>query len=224
MYTILNLFGKSPFAPLQSHMELVNACVTLLPELFVALEKKDRAALETIAQKISAFEHDADLTKNDIRNHLPKSLYLPVDRSNLLDILSIQDSIADNAEDVAVLLTLAPLELSPELRTEFFDFLKANIASYEQVRKITKEMHELLESSFGGNEAEKVKGMVDQVATKEHEVDLLQRKLLIKFFGKGEEMSQVSFHLWQKVFEAVGAISNLAEKLANRIRTMLELK
>lgn len=188
------------------------------------MENKETEALERIAAEISALEHEADLIKNEIRNHLPKSLYLPIDRGNLLDILSIQDSIADNAEDVAVVLTLAPLELLPSFREEFLQFLKANIASFEMALGIIREMHELLESSFGGNEAEKVKTMVEQVAYKEHEVDLLQRKLLKKFFAPENALSQTAFHLWQKIFEATGAISNLSEKLANRVRLTLELK
>lgn len=224
MYTIVNLFGKSPFAPLQSHMETVSRCVHLLPNLFVALENGDREVLEKIAEEISSHEHAADVTKNDIRNHLPKSLYLPIDRGNLLEILSIQDSIADRAEDVAVLLTLAPIELLPAFHDEFIEFLKANIASYQMVLEIMREMHELLESSFGGNEAEKVREMVKKVGFKEHEVDLLQRKLLKKFFSAEQQVSRSAFHLWQKIFEAVGAISNLSEVLANRVRMTLELK
>ena len=39
-----------------------------------------------------------------------------------------------------------------------------------------------------------------------------------------QELSQTAFHLWQKIFEAVGAISNLSEGLANRVRMTLELK
>lgn len=222
MYTIVNLFGKSPFSALKSHMEQVNACVHLLPSLIVALERQDKKGLETIAQEMSTFEHGADEIKNGLRNHLPKSLYLPIDRGTLLDILSIQDSIADHAEDVAVLVTLAPLELLPFFRSEFLEFLQANISSYDKVYEISSEMHELLESSFGGNEAEKVKEMVDKVGQMEHEVDLLQRKLLKKFFGQEEKLSHTSFHLWQKIFEAVGALSNLSEKLANRVRMMLE--
>ena len=123
-----------------------------------------------------------------------------------------------------MLLTLAPLELSDTFRTEFLEFLQSNIASYDLVHAVVRELHELLEASFGGNEAEKVKNMVEQVASKEHEVDLLQRKLLKKFFSKAEEMPQTAFHLWQKIFEAVGAISNLSESLANRVRMTLELK
>jgi uncharacterized protein len=224
MYTILSLFGRSPFTPLQAHMEKVSRCVHLLPDLFAALENGDTAELEKIAEEISKLEQEADLMKNDIRNHLPKSLYLPMDRGNLLEILSIQDSIADHAEDVAVLLTLVPLELSDSFRPEFNLVLQSNIASFDIVREIIREMNELLESSFGGNEAEKVKEMVDREGIKEHEVDLLQRKLLKKFFSSDQKLSQSAFHLWQKIFEAVGAISNLSEKLANRIRMTLELK
>lgn len=224
MYTIINLFGRSPFAPLQSHMESVNRCVLLLPNLFVALENKEREILEKTAEEISLHEHEADLIKNDIRNHLPKSLYLPIDRGNLLDILSIQDSIADRAEDVAVLITLAPLEILPAFHDAFIEFLKANIASYDLVLEIIREMHELVESSFGGNEAEKVREMVEKVGFKEHEVDLLQRKLLKQFFSSEQQMSHSAFHIWQKIFEAVGSISNLSEVLANRVRMTLELK
>ena len=148
MYTIVNLFGRSPFTPLQTHMDKVSRCVHLLPDLFVALEKKERAKMEAIAEEISTVEHEADLTKNDIRNHLPKSLYLPIDRGNLLDILSMQDSIADRAEDVAVLVTLAPLELLESFRSEFLQFLHSNIASYDLVLEVIREMHELLEASL----------------------------------------------------------------------------
>lgn len=224
MYTILKLFGKSPFTPLQSHMEKVNRAVHLLPELFTALEKKDPAQLEKIAAEISTLEHDADLIKNEIRNHLPKSLYLPIDRSNLLEILSLQDSMADHAEDVAVLLTLAPLQLQPTFRPEFLEFLNANIASFEKAHAIISEMHELVESSFGGNEAERVKEMIAKVAHEEHEVDLIQRKLLKKFFSVSQELSHTAFHLWQKIFEAVGSLSNLSEKLANRVRMTLQIE
>lgn len=224
MYTIINLFGRSPFAPLQSHMEKVRCCVHMLKDLFHALESKNYAEVEKIGEKISEMEHAADFTKNDIRNHLPRSLFLPIDRGQLLEILSLQDNIADSAEDVAVLVNLKPIELLEDFKEEFYTFLDLNIETYNEAEKIIKEMHELLETSFGGSEAEKVKIMVDHVAFKEHEVDLVQRRLLKKLFASESQMSYSSFHLWQKIFEALANISNLSEKLANRIRMTLELK
>lgn len=224
MLTILNLFGRSPFAPLQSHMDSVAKCVHCLPDLFEALEKQDYTLLEQISEKISNLEHDADLIKNDIRNNLPKSLFLPVAREHLLEILSIQDSIADISEDIAVLTTLKPLELLPIFSQQFKLFLLKNIETFDEANLIVKELHELVESSFGGMEAAKVRSMVDEVAYREHEVDVLQRQLLKSLFKADDQLNYVTFHLWQRLFESIAAISNLSENLANRIRMTLELK
>lgn len=224
MITILNLFGRSPFAPLKSHMQQVSGCVHQLNGLFDALESRDDKKLEEISDKICVQEHAADLIKNDIRNHLPKSLFLPIDRSHLLEILALQDEIADAAEDIAVLATLKPIEIIEPLRNDLRSFLTKNIEAFEGAVLIINEMHDLLESSFGGIEAEKVRAMVDDVAFKEHEIDIFQRKLLKELFQSENVMAYTTFYLWVKIFAAIASISNYSEKLAHRVRMTLELK
>lgn len=223
MRSFLNLFGRSPFNPLQAHMEKVANCVQLLPELFDALKNQDKTLVDKLALEISTKEHEADVTKNDIRNHLPKDLYLPIDRSSLLEILSLQDSIADKVEDIAVLLTLKKVPVFEPFWGDFQIFLKKNIEAFEAVHDIIKEMHELIESSFGGIEAEKVMSMVDRVHFLEHEADVLQRKVLKDLFEHEEHLTLSTFHVWQRILEAVSAISNLSENLGYRIRMTLEL-
>ena len=116
MLTIAKFFGKSPFSPLQSHMRKVANCIKKLTQIFECLDKKDHEQVEELVKNLSKLEHEADLTKNDIRNHLPKSLFLPIDRTLLLEILSIQDSIADKAEEIGNFLVLIPV-------SHFKDFL-----------------------------------------------------------------------------------------------------
>lgn len=224
MLTLFKLFGKSPFAPLKIHMEKVAQCVGLLEELFHTQFAGNNEKVVEIAHQISHLEHEADQTKNYIRNHLTKGLFLLVDRADLLDILSIQDSIADKAEDIGVLLTLRPLMLSHEFQNDFFPFLKKNLLCFKEAFKIMQELDQLLETSFGGSEAEKVKQMTETVSFLEHEADLLQEPLLKKLFNQEEAVPYPVFHLWLKVFESVGQIANLSEKLANRIRMLLEVK
>lgn len=224
MLTILNLFGRSPFAPLKSHMEKVSSCVHKIPELFDALHQQNYLLAHEIASRISELEHQADLTKNNIRNHLPKSLFLPIDRQQLLEILTIQDSIADRAEDIAVLSTLKQIELPQTIEADFRAFLNKNIESFQVVRKIIHELHDLLESSFGGIEAEKVRAMVEEVAYREHEADLLQRKLLRDLIAMEQSISFTTFYLLTRMFESIAGISNLSEKLANRMRMTLDVK
>lgn len=224
MFTILKLFGHSPFVPLQHHMENISVCVHLLTSLFEALKNKDALKLEEIVSEISKQEHKADLIKNDIRNHLPRSVFLPIDKSHLLEILTLQDSIADKAQDIAILTTFKPLTLQEELGDLFKNFLDKSIDTFDKVHLIINELHDLVESSFGGKEAEKVRDMVDLVAYQEHEVDLIQRELMKKLISLEDKMSYTTFFLWQKIFETLAEISNYSEKLAWRVRRTLELK
>jgi uncharacterized protein len=224
MQTFARLFGRSPFLPLQTHMEKVGRCIDKVPALFEALEKKDYAILSAIATEISNLEHDADVTKNDIRNNLPSTLFLPVSRQSLLEILSLQDSIADRAEDLGVLLTLKNLEVPKTLSKLLHELVYKNLKTFNGARAIIQEMGLLLESSFGGQEAQKVRKMIHEVAYNEHETDLIQREFLKKIFDISDDMSPSSFFLWTKIVQELSAISDSAEKLANRVRMTLEVK
>ncbi|NGX28482.1 MAG: hypothetical protein K940chlam1_00663 [Candidatus Anoxychlamydiales bacterium] len=223
MFSIAKLFGRSPFAPLQSHMDKVASCVLLLEKLFIALKEKKYEKIKEIGKAISKQEHEADLTKNDIRNHLPKSLFLPIDRASFLDILSLQDSFADKAEDIAVMVSLRELKHFEEIEG-FENFYKKNIESFMLAHDVIKEFDTLLESSFGGIEAQKVKQMIEDLAFKEHELDIFGYQILKKLYSLTDKFSYSSFHLWNVILREVGELSNIAEKLGNRIRTILEIK
>lgn len=224
MQTLARLFGRSPFAPLQAHMDKVMDCVHALVEMFDLLQKGHHDEMEQIAARISKMEHDADLAKNDIRNHLPSNLFLPINRSALLELLSLQDSIADRAEDIAILMTLKALPVSQELSPLLQAFIKKNLQAVERAAEIISEMDKLLESSFGGSEANKVMEMVDQVALFEHECDVQQRGLLKHFFSVQDNTDVQTFFLWMRVIQELGSLADEAEKLANRVRMLLEVK
>jgi uncharacterized protein len=66
--------------------------------------------------------------------------------------------------------------------------------------------------------------MVEQTAYQEHEAALMQRKLMKQIFASGQTLSPPSFYLWIRTIEEIGCLSQLSEKLANRIRMILELK
>lgn len=224
MRTIARLFGRSPFSPLQTHMKKVSSCVEKLASIFEGLPGISQEEIEAIASQISHLEHEADITKNDIRNHLPKSIFLPIDRSHFLEILSIQDRIADKTEDIGFLLSLSSLDKVDDLQTEIVPFFKKNEAVFRNAQRIINEIDELIESSFGGIEAEKVKAMVETTAMMEHEADRMQKQLMKKLYCSSCTLSPPAFMLWHNLLEEVGSLSHLSEKLANRIRMVLELR
>lgn len=224
MRTIASLFGRSPFVPLQSHMRKVSECIDGVGELFQVFVSEDHDSIGEIARRISKTEHEADLVKHDIRNNMPRGLFLPVDRSNLLEILSTQDEIADTAENIGVLCNLKKLPVPDTLKDLFLDFCSKTTECFHLSRRVIEELDELLESGFGGAEAEKVRELVHDVALKEHEVDLCQRELLRVVFDSEDVLSYTEFHLWLRILSEIATISDLSENLADKVRTTLEIK
>lgn len=224
MRTIAKLFGRSPFGPIRSHMECVGRCVDKMAELLRAFEDGNWEQVEPLAEEVSQLEHQADEIKNDIRVDLPKSLFLPVDRSSLLEVLTIQDDLADKAENVAVLFTLKRFVMLPMLHETFSRFRDANLEAFRGAQQVILELGELLESGFGGGEAHRVREMAQGVALKEHEVDLIQRELMRSLYAHEQELSHGDLGLWIQLVKELAGLSNHSEKLANRILTMLEVK
>ena len=222
--TVAKLFGRSPFVPLQVHLEKVTECVDAVATLLDGMSSGAADDIEQAASVVSKLEHEADLVKNDIRNSLPRGLFLAIDRGQLLEILSLQDSIADQAEDIAVQLAIKPLSIPDAFCEMFAAFVQRNIEAFHKASDVMREMDELIQSGFGGSEASRVEAMIDDVARMEHEVDVLQRDLMRAVYASEDTLSIGEFHGWMRLLHEIGSISNLSEKLANRVRMLLTLK
>jgi len=221
MRSILELFGKSPFGPLHKHMEKVLECVREVPSLFEAVKEEDQEKVEEIQGKISHLEFEADQIKNALREHLPKSIFLPVNRQDLLEILAAQDTISDCAEDVAVLLTFRKMTLPPELDQDFSNFLGEVVQICEMARELSEGLEELRVASFAGPEADKITNMINELSLKEHETDRLQHFLVKQLFTLEGKISPVELMMWLKVLNKLGDLANYSERMANRLRLTL---
>jgi uncharacterized protein len=224
MRTIAKLFGRSPFVPLQGHMEKVAACVEQTRPILAAFRAGDADRVETLAAAMSRAEHEADQIKQDIRNHLPRGMFLPVAQDRLIEVLVTQDSIADKAENLGRLLTLRPLPMVEGFEQPFDEFVDKNLETFARVHRIIAELDELVETAFGGVEAERARDAVGQVAQLEHEADVLQHALLKVLLANESQLTAGELYLWLQILRQLSQLSNLSERLANRVRTMLEIK
>lgn len=221
MSIIGKLFGKSPFEPLYQHMMKVKECVDLVRPLMDAFLKGEDKKLKEMAAKIFKAEHDADMVKKDIRNNLPKSIFLPVARGDLLSFLKEQDNIADSAEDLAVLLTMRKTAVPEELKPELKDFVERVIETYEVAMTVSSEIKVLAETSFGGVEAHKVMELIENLKLKEWEADKAQMEAAKKMFSIEKKLDPVSVMMWMHIFNELGTLANHAENAGDRMRMML---
>lgn len=224
MFNFSKLFVKGPYVHIQAHMHKVQACVAKLQEIFEKFFEEDFDDIEPLVRALSEAEHHADIIKNDMRTNLPKSYFLSLDRTHLLDIISLQDSLADQAEDIAQTLLFKRLSIPTHIKPSLQLCVTKNIDAFWDVVKIIQKLDALVEASFGGVEADKVRSIADQISFKEHEADVAKGRLLKELYSIADDLSNADFYLWNHLIDHVSKISHLAEKLAMRIDMLVTIK
>lgn len=221
MRGVLSLFGKSPFGPIQDHMRQVLDCVRHLRPLLDAVCEADEAAMAAEVEAIDRLEAECDRIKNEIRDHLPRALFLPVDRRDLLEIVHLQDSIADSLQEAAGLLTLRPMRVPPPLCVPIQTFTSDVLDVVERGGQVIDRLDELVETTFGGPEAARVHQLVDEMSEAENKSELLCRQVMQQLFGLETDLSPVEVMLWREILLRIAEVANNAERAANRLRLLI---
>jgi hypothetical protein len=147
---------------------------------------------------------------------------LPVARTDFLEFLKPQDSIADKAEDLAKLLTLRePPELPQDVKDGLIELSRKTIAALDAYERATKKISKLVKTSFRKREIKETLEIIPEVERIEHELDIIGIKLSKRIFQLEKEIGPVAvFHL-AKVVEILLSVSDLAAMASDRLRTMI---
>lgn len=219
--TIANLFARSPIKPLQQHIEVVGRCAAEVVTLFECLIKDDDAALQEVVDDIFALESEADAIKHDLREHLPKSLFMPVERGDILKILDLQDQIADTAQDIAGLLQVRKFEVPESFEEPLIALVRRCVDACVLCEKIINELDELLVVGFRGRETEIVGDMITELNKIESDTDQMGTDLSRLLFSMEGQISDVSLILWSRLIRDIGGMADYAEMVGNRLRLLL---
>lgn len=215
------LFGRSPFKPVQVHMRVVLECVAEVPALFQAVVDADETALEKQKNLIFQKERAADEIKNELRGHLPKSLLMPVDRRDLLDLLATQDAIADTAQDIAGLLVERRMDVPQDMVEPLMSFVGRCVDTCNAAGKVIEQLDELVAMGFRGREANDVGDLVDVVDRLENKTDDMGMQLTRSLFAQEDNMSAVSVMFWYQLIQWTGELADHAENVGDRLRLMI---
>jgi predicted phosphate transport protein (TIGR00153 family) len=219
MTFIANLFGRSPIRPMQEHMHAAVACAKKILPLFEELVAGNTERVAARRQEIERLEHEADRIKNEIRSHLPKRMFLAVERRDMLEILDCQDSIADVTQDVAELVEMRQMIVPKEIAEVLLDLARRVVTACEQAERVIDALENLVETGFRGREAARVDEMIEQLSVIESETDALEKRAKRLLFGIEEELG-ISAMFWYKIIDDVGEIADHAERVGNRLRLL----
>lgn len=217
----LNMFGRSPIRPLEAHMSKVYACVKELGPFFDAVLTENWAKAEVEQKNIARLEHEADDMKRELRRHLPNSLFLSVSRSDLLDLLNVQDRLANKAKDIAGMVFGRKMVFPAPIAAKYLEFIRRSIEASEQADKAIHELDELLETGFSGNEVKLVDAMIAKLSDIENVTDEQQVVLRQIMFGLEESLPPVHVMFLYRIIEWTGELADRAREIGDRLQILV---
>lgn len=221
MGSIFNMFGPSPIRPIEQHMHKTYLCAKQLYPFFEAVLKQDWSAANTIQAKIIEIEKEADLIKRELRLHLPAGLFLPVSRTDLLELLSAQDRIANKAEDIAGLIIGRQMIIPDALSGLFMPFLSRCLDAAKQACKAINELDELLETGFRGSEVNIVEQMIVTLDEIEQDSDEMLAGLRHRIFELEKDLTAVEVVFLYKLVQWIGDLADHAQTVGGRLQILI---
>lgn len=221
MGSIFNMFGPSPIRPIEQHIRKAHQCAKQLYPFFEAVLKKDWKTAKNIKEKIITLEKEADRIKRDLRLNLPTGLFLPVSRTDLLELLSAQDKIANKAEDIAGLIISRQMIIPEALTSAFMPFLHRCLDASKQACKAINELDELLETGFRGSEVKIVEEMILKLDEIEHDSDDKLSDIRHRIFELEHELSAIDIMFLYKLVQWIGELAEHAQTVGGRLQILI---
>ena len=218
---VMKIFGRAPVRRIQQHMEKVVECVAELEPFLKAAVAGDWQRARQIQGRISALENEADDIKRDIRLHLPKGVFMPVSRVDLLEMLRLQDKVANKAKDVAGLMLGREMEVPASIADDMIEYANRAIDATRQARIAINELDELFESGFRGAEVELIESMIKRLDEIEKQNDEQQVKLRASLFEIEDGLSPVKVVFLYRIIDWIGDVADLAQRVGSRLEYLL---
>jgi predicted phosphate transport protein (TIGR00153 family) len=224
---IAALFGRSPFGPTQEHMRLIQSAVAQLPALVEALGRADASDITSVQDAIRAPVTRASALARDIRLHLPRSLFMPVDRRDLLELLDRQEWIGREVRAIADLPLQHAGGLPTDLHTEVLSLTRTATETCRQATAIVDEIDELIETGFRGPEATRVETMIQTLDRLAAETDAQIPALALALFAPSKDAAQADAlppatpQLAHQFVRALGALANRAARIGDHLLPLI---
>ncbi|MDZ7854384.1 MAG: TIGR00153 family protein [Halomonas sp.] len=214
------MFGRSPFHPLLAHIVKANECADELLPFFEASLVGDWDTAAQHRDTITRLEHEADELKTDLRLNLPNTMFLPVSRSDLLDLISVQDKIANKVRDITGIMLGRRMQVPQELAQPMRDYMRTAVACVAQARHALEELKDLLESGFGRNVSDVMQKMIRELHVLEQQADGQQVTIRRQLFELEDRLPPVDVMFLYKIIDWVGELSDRAERVGSRLQIM----
>jgi len=212
---------KSPFEQLIEHMCKVRECIDILGKGLISYYKGDYKDFSDITKKVSILEHEADIIKGNLRNHLPTHLFMPVDKGKFLWALREQDAILDHAENLARMLDMRHTKIPKSIQNTFIEHIKIVMKTVSAMENAVVNIRDLVETSFIKREREQTKEFIYKVHSFEYEADKKKYEITKEIYKLEKKLTPMDVYHLLKIADWVDDIADHAENVADWLRAMI---
>jgi len=219
--SILGVFAKSPIKPIEEHISKVNSAAKLLIPFFDCVFAEDWEKAAEVRAEISSLEKEADVLKREIRMNLPRGLFLPVERTDLLELATQQDKIANKAKDISGRFLGRELTIPASIQAEFKAYVQRSVDACDQACKAINELDDLLETGFRGREVDLVEKMITELDAIEDDTDTMQIAIRLQLKNLEQDLNPIDVMVTYRMIEWIGDLGDIAERVGSRLELML---
>ncbi len=212
---------KSPFDSLLEHMCKVRECIDILGDGLSRYYKGDYKNFSELAKKVSEIEHEADIIKSNLRNHLPTSLFMPVDKGKFMWALREQDAILDHAENLVKMLDMRHTKIPKELQNFFIEHSNLVMKTVRAMEDAVCNIKDLVQTSFVKRERQQTKEFIYKVHEYEYKADEKKYEMTLGIYKLEKKLKPMDVYHLLKIADWVDDIADHAENVADWLRAMI---
>ncbi len=195
-----------------SHLESIKTEVELLQKMVKSLSEKRTVDVGKFFGEINKYEHAADRIKRDVMKELRMGYLHPLDREDILRLVTEADDIAAYTKATARRLMIL-YNLGFSIPQDIMGFLQSIIdKTYESINQLHQALKSLTES------VDKTLSYVEEVEKLEEEIDEERMKALEALYKKCVDKIDAKCILVKEIIDDAENISDKCEDTGDVLR------
>lgn len=211
--------GRSPMDGLLEHYGQIEAAMSLIQESLLCYIGGGAACKDflVLKEELDGHEETADKIKRNIRNHLPRGLFMAVDKTLFINYTRAQDNILDAAQDSLDWLNIHDVKFSEPFRGNGLALVEEAVRTVELLKPALEGTIKLVHTDTMDRQA--VKETYRAVRAQHKLVRRQKSQIFRELFNQDREFKAV-FQLLH-FFEHMHEMSHNAENCADMLRAMI---
>ena len=152
---------------------------------------------------------------------MPKGLFMPVERRDLLELLLVQDKAANQAKDIAGLIVGRKMIFPAKVAELLPDYVNRCEDACQQASTVIDELDELVETGFAGKEIKIVTSLIHELDRIEKDTDKIQIKIRATLMKIETDLPPIDVIFYYKTIEGIGEVADIAQRIGSRVELML---